>query len=90
MDTPHLAPVPDLPPTENWYRQLKDDRIEVCLKAEGLRMRASGPEVAIWRLIEVFEQLTGAQAVGNWKRPLPKGPRQLDGQIAMLEEPSEE
>lgn len=77
-------------PTENWYRQLAGDRIEVCLKAGGLRMRASGHETLIWHLIGEFEKLTGAEAVGEWKRPLPKGPKQLDGQISMVDFPPED
>ncbi len=76
-------------PTKNWYRQLKGDRIEVCLQAGALRMRASGHETLIWHLVGEFEKLTGVEAVGEWKRPLPKGPRQLDRQISMMDFPPE-
>lgn len=81
---PDSEPRPEPPPTSNWYRQLRGDRIEVCLQTAGLRLRASGHETLIWHLIGEFEKLTGAEAVGEWKRPLPKGPHQLDGQISII------
>lgn len=73
-------------PTENWYRQLKGDRIEVCLKQGALRMRASGTEAEVWKLVEAFEELSGAEAVGEWRRPARTGARQLAGQLSITEQ----
>lgn len=73
----------ETPPQENWFRHLQDDRLEVCLKAEGLRMRASGPELYVWKLVEMFEEMTGIAINGEWRRPPRTGARQLDGQLTM-------
>lgn len=73
----------ETPPQENWFRRLKDDRLEVCLKVGALRLRASGTEPEVWRLVEVFEELTGVAINGEWRRPPRTGQRPLDGQLTM-------
>lgn len=70
-------------PSENWFRRLKDDRLEVCLKADGLRLRASGSEAEVWQLVELFEELSGLAVEGEWRRPPRTGSRPLDGQLTM-------
>lgn len=70
-------------PGENWFRPLKGDRLEVCLKAEGLRLRASGPEGDVWRLVEAFEEMTGVEVQGEWLRPPRRGGRPMAGQLTM-------
>jgi hypothetical protein len=82
--------VDEATPETNWFRELKGDRLEVSLLADGLRMRVSGHEALVWYLVGEFEGLTGKEATGPWKRPLPKGQRQLDGQISMVDFPPED
>lgn len=74
-------------PTDNWFRKLKGDRLEVCIKASGLRMRASGPELDVWKLVEAFEERTGVAIDGEWRRPPRTGSRPLEGQLTLGEEP---
>lgn len=78
-------------PTDNWFRPLKRDRLEVCLKGlaeDGtpLKMRASGPKDAVWRCVEMFEEMTGKEVVGEWKRPPRAGARPLAGQLSITEQ----
>lgn len=80
-DTPGSPPPP--PQLENWFRPLKDDRLEVCLKAKGVRLRASGTSPEVWKLVELFETLTGAEITADWKRPPRTGSRPLDGQLTI-------
>lgn len=75
-------------PKSNWFRPLKGDRLEVSLSGvttDGMpiKVRASGPEASIWRVVEMFEEMTGAQVVGDWKRPPRTGSRPLDGQLTI-------
>lgn len=74
----------------NWFRALKDDRLEVCLAGHsadgvGIKMRASGPAADIWRMVEMFEEMTGKEVVGDWRRPPRIGPRPLDGQLSIMD-----
>lgn len=83
---PPVEPEPE--PTRNWFRPLKDDRLEVSLVGVTLdgapiKMRASGPEAAVWSVVEWFEEMTGKEVVADWKRPPRSGPRPLDGQLTM-------
>lgn len=80
---------------ESWFRELKDDRLEVNLvgkTADGVpvKMRASGPKDAVWKCVEMFEEMTGKEVVGEWRRPPRTGPRPLEGQLTIMEEPSED
>lgn len=77
---PPVAPA-DAQPTDNWFRELKDDRLEVSLRVEAMKMRASGPTADVWRLVERFEELTGVEITGDWRRPPRVGPRALEGQL---------
>lgn len=82
MEASTTTPV-EAQPNENWFRPLKDDRLEVCLKVNGLRLRASGPELDVWALVEQFEQRTGVAIDGEWRRPPRTGQRPLEGQLTM-------
>lgn len=75
----------------NWFRKLQDERLEVSLRANGVKLRASGPEATIYELVEWFEQKTGRAVAGtNWHRPLRTGPRPMPGQLAITELPSDD
>lgn len=66
---------------DNWFRELKDDRLEVSLRVEGMKLRASGPKDDVWKLVEFFEELSGVEVMGDWCRPPRVGPRALEGQL---------
>lgn len=70
---------------QNWFRELQDDRLEVCLRADGLKVRASGNQDDIFAIVEWFEDRTGKTVQGGWRRPPRRGPRPLDGQLAIEE-----
>lgn len=89
MEASATTPV-EASPGDNWFRKLKDDRLEVFLQAEGLKLRASGAEADIWRLVEQFEELTGVAVEGEWRRPPRTGSRPLEGQLSLMEEPRED
>lgn len=72
---------------DNWFRRLKDDRLEVCVRAKGVKLRASGPEEHVWKLVEAFEEQTGVAVEGEWRRPPRTGARPLAGQLTLGEEP---
>ncbi len=76
--------------TDSWFRQLKGGRLEVHLvgSVEGvpLKMRASGPEDAIWKAVSMFEEMTGVAVEGEWRRPPRTGARPLDGQLTIMEQ----
>jgi hypothetical protein len=77
-------------PTDNWFRSLKNDRLEVCLagRIDGtpLRIRASGPKDHIWKVVEMFEEMTGIEVVGEWKRSPRSVARPLAGQLSITEQ----
>lgn len=87
MEASATTPVADK--SDNWFRNLKADRLEVCIKdeASGLRLRASGPQDDIWKLVERFEELSGIAVDGEWRRPPRTGSRPLAGQLTLGEEP---
>lgn len=68
-------------PKDNWFRPLKNDRLEVSLRVGDHKMRASGPQDDVWRLVEHFEELTGVAVEGDWKRAPRRGPRATEGQL---------
>jgi hypothetical protein len=76
--------------TDSWFRKLKDECIEVHLVAEmvfggRLKIRASGPEAEMWRVVALFEELTGKAVEADWRRPPRMGPRPMRGQITIEE-----
>ena len=77
--------------TECWFRPLRDDRLEIylvgtALNGEPVKVRASGAQEAIWELVEWFEQITGREVVGDWRRPPRIGPRPMAGQLSITEQ----
>lgn len=90
-----LAPDPVLTEpsarSDSWFRPLKDDRLEVYLVGKTLddvpiKVRASGAAVHVWRVVEMFEEMTGKEVVGDWKRPPRTGARPLAGQLSIMEQ----
>jgi hypothetical protein len=77
--------------TDGWFRELKDGRMECMLKTPGIRLRVSGPAERVWAAVEMFEEWTGKQVAGDWKRPPKRGARPMEGQtdIFMDQRPSE-
>jgi hypothetical protein len=74
----------------SWFRNLKGGRLEVCLKGsmpEGsnMKMRASGLERDVWKMVTMFEEMTGREVVGDWKRPPRSGARPIAGQLDIEE-----
>jgi hypothetical protein len=62
-------------PPDNWFRKLQDGRMEVALKAKGVKVRASGTEEQMQDLVFWFEVTTDSTVEGpTWKRPLRTGP----------------
>lgn len=58
-----------MPEYEGWFRQLAEGRMEVFLKANGVRVRASGEEEGIHELVDWFEETAGVRVVSpNWRR----------------------
>jgi hypothetical protein len=70
---------------QGWFRELTDDRLEVFLKAEGRKVRAHGPRADMFELVEWFERVTGVAVRGEWRRPARRGPRQIKGQLDMMQ-----
>jgi hypothetical protein len=87
---PDLGPAPPAPPppkkepgeksTDAWFSELKDDRMECMLKTPEIRLRVSGPAERVWEAVQLFEEWTGRQVAGDWKRPPKRGARQIPGQ----------
>lgn len=77
--------------TDGWFRELKDGRMEAMLKAPGIRLRISGSPERVWAAVELFEEWTGKQVAGDWKRPPKRGARPIAGQtdIFMNQRPLE-
>lgn len=66
---------------DNWFRSLKNDRLEISLAG-----KTSGPKEPIWQVVAMFEEMTGQQVVGDWKRPPRTGARPLVGQLSITEQ----
>jgi hypothetical protein len=73
------------PRSESWFRRLEDGRLEVFLLVKDrpgvpdIKVRATGPEEAIYEVTAWFEQATGLTVSGDWKRPTKRvDPAQLD------------
>lgn len=77
--------------TEGWFRKLEGERLEIFLKHGDRKVRAHGPEADMFELVEWFEDKTGVQIQGGWRRPPRSGPylhpaqQDLEVQIAELE-----
>lgn len=88
---PQNTAVAEREPSDNWFRPLKDDRLEVCLAGQtpdgvAIRMRASGAQEPIWQVVAMFEEMTGKEVVGDWKRPPRTGSRPIEGQLSITEQ----
>lgn len=69
-------------PPDCWLRKLQNDRLEICLKSDGVKVRASGTEEQMQDLVFWFEVATGRTvSAPTWKRPLRTGPRPIPGQV---------
>jgi len=66
-----------------WFRQMHDGRVEIMCKDRRHRIRVTAPEAEAWEAVELFERWTGL-AVESERRP-PRKPRQIVGQLSMLE-----
>jgi hypothetical protein len=66
--------------TDGWFRDLKDGRLEVMLKTPYTRVRMSGHPDQVWEIVELFEEWTGRQVNGEWKRPPGRGAKPMEGQ----------
>lgn len=82
--------MPEQPkPPDNWFRKLQDGRMEVALRAKGVKVRASGTEEQMQDLVFWFEVTTDSTVEGpTWKRPLRTGPRPIPGQVE-IDDPGE-
>lgn len=67
---------------EAWFKRLQDGRLEVFLKTESLKVRASGTADAMNELADWFEEKTGARVEAEWRSVKP---RVVPGQLAMGE-----
>lgn len=76
--------------TDSWYRELKDDRLEVKLVGQTpdgvvVKIRASGPKDQMWQVAAMFEDMTGTAVNGSWLRPPRSGAKPLEGQLTIIE-----
>lgn len=67
---------------EGWFHDLRDGRLEIFFKADGLKVRATGSEPEMHELADWFERKTGL-AVNGLPRRVRKGPVPLPGQLAL-------
>jgi hypothetical protein len=67
--------------SESYFRNLKNDHIEICLRTPEFYLRASAPKEAIWELVETFEERAGVSVDGLERRPARKA-RPIDGQMS--------
>lgn len=77
---------------EGWFSELEDDRLEVFLKTDGHKLRASGPPPFVYALVECWEEQTGTIVEGagtSWRRSR-RGPRPIAGQLDLIELSSED
>lgn len=76
---PTTEKVPDC-----WFRRLTDERMEIMLRADGVKVRASGPEATMFELVEWFEDKTGKRVSSPaWRRPPRTGPHAIPGQVEL-------
>lgn len=64
---------------EGWYRELREDRVEIYLKTDETTMRYNGPRDGAQKFIETFEDITGKRVSD------PKKKNPLFDQIAKIE-----
>jgi hypothetical protein len=79
--------------TEGWFSELADGRLEVLLRADGHKLRASGPEPYVFALVECWEEQTGLSVEApreNWRQRPRRGTRPMRGQLDMTELPSQD
>jgi hypothetical protein len=69
---------------EGWFNELAEGGLELFLKAESLKVRASGTAEEMGELADWFEEKTGHSVAGLPKR-IKRGPRPLPGQTSILE-----
>lgn len=73
---------------EGWFSQLTEGRVEVFAKANGHKIRASGPEPFVAALVEVWEAQTGLEVrSAAWRRTPRTGPKPLKGQLDLTTMP---
>lgn len=74
--------------TEGWFRELRGDRIECSLKADGYYFHMMGPTEHVREMVGHFEVWTGRTVQHpEWKdKRFGKPPKQMDGQTALFEE----
>lgn len=71
---------------EGWFRELDDNRLEIFLKARGVKIRSSGGREGMFELVEWFENMTGLRVENpKLRRPPRRGPRPMAGQLDMTE-----
>jgi hypothetical protein len=70
-------------PTDAWYRELQNGRVEIMCRAPGYRFRIAAPYGAAWEAVELFERWTGL-AVESERRP-PRRPKPMAGQLSMID-----
>lgn len=68
-------------PTDSWFRQLNDGRVEIMCRAPNFRLRVSAPEGEAWEAVELFEKWTGL-TVHSDRRPR-RSPPVIPGQITL-------
>jgi len=84
----------DIKRSDSWYRRLKDGRIEINLVGRiitdsenlPLKVRASLPEGEVGRIIDFFEDVTGATVEWEGRSSPPNGPKPIPGQTTILEQ----
>ena len=70
---------------EGWFRRLTNGAdIEVFLKTDTHKIRASGPESDIFEFVDLYERVTGTQVEADWRR-VRRDPRPMAGQLSMSE-----
>jgi hypothetical protein len=73
---------------EGWFRPLADGRLEIFLKAKGVKLRCSGDESAMHELVDWFEEKTGldinAPDSGVWTRKR-RGTKPIRGQLNLID-----
>lgn len=73
--------------TEGWFRELKGDRIECSLKADGYYLHMTGPTEHVREMVGHFEEWTGKRVHHpEWKdKRFGKPPKPMEGQTTFDE-----
>lgn len=86
MSRPRLKRPRRPPQAEGWFKPLDDERLEIFLKYQGIKIRCSGKVEDMHELVDWFEEKTGLAV--NVPNRVRRGPKPMAGQIDLFEPPT--